>query len=68
MFCSVDSILKFKERPLSRICACCVNWSIVVEFIAEDELLEVTPESIRLRKKELDANKRMAINKKKKNQ
>ena len=39
-----------------------------IEFIAEDELLEVTPESIRLRKKELDANKRMAINKKKKNQ
>ena len=39
-----------------------------IEFIAEDELLEVTPESIRLIKKELDANKRMAINKKKKNQ
>jgi GTP-binding protein len=29
-----------------------------IEFIAEDELVEVTPESIRLRKMELDANKR----------
>jgi len=29
-----------------------------IEFIAEDELLEVTPKSIRLRKMELDANKR----------
>jgi len=29
-----------------------------VEFLAEDELLEVTPESLRLRKKELDPNKR----------
>ena len=29
-----------------------------IEFIAEDELVEVTPESIRLRKMELDATKR----------
>jgi GTP-binding protein len=29
-----------------------------IEFIAEDELVEVTPMSIRLRKMELDANKR----------
>jgi GTP-binding protein len=29
-----------------------------LEFIAEDELVEVTPDSIRLRKMELDANKR----------
>jgi len=29
-----------------------------IEFIAEDELIEITPESIRLRKMELDANKR----------
>jgi len=29
-----------------------------IEFLAEDELLEVTPESLRLRKKELDPNKR----------
>jgi GTP-binding protein len=29
-----------------------------IEFIAEDELIEVTPESIRLRKIELDATKR----------
>lgn len=29
-----------------------------IEFIAEDELIEITPESIRLRKMELDYNKR----------
>ncbi len=29
-----------------------------IEFIAEDELVEVTPETIRIRKSELDANKR----------
>ncbi|MDZ4164094.1 MAG: translational GTPase TypA [Smithellaceae bacterium] len=31
-----------------------------IEFIAEDELVEVTPQNIRLRKMELDANKRSA--------
>jgi len=31
-----------------------------IEFIAEDELVEVTPESIRLRKRDLDAQVRMA--------
>jgi GTP-binding protein len=31
-----------------------------IEFIAEDELVEVTPESIRLRKRDLDAQTRMA--------
>ncbi len=31
-----------------------------IEFIAEDELVEVTPESIRLRKRDLDAQSRMA--------
>jgi len=29
-----------------------------LEFIEDDELVEVTPQSIRLRKKELDASKR----------
>jgi GTP-binding protein len=29
-----------------------------IEFIAEDELVEVTPQSVRLRKMELDATKR----------
>ncbi|HRV27033.1 MAG TPA: translational GTPase TypA, partial [Smithellaceae bacterium] len=29
-----------------------------IEFIAEDELVEVTPKSVRLRKRELDATKR----------
>lgn len=31
-----------------------------IEFIAEDELVEVTPGNLRLRKKDLDANVRMA--------
>ena len=35
-----------------------------IEFIAEDELIEVTPKSIRMRKMELDINKRLAMNKK----
>ena len=29
-----------------------------IEFIAEDELIEITPENIRLRKMELDPNRR----------
>jgi GTP-binding protein len=29
-----------------------------IEFIKEDELIEVTPKSIRMRKKILEANKR----------
>ncbi|MFQ5641933.1 MAG: translational GTPase TypA, partial [bacterium] len=37
-----------------------------IEFIAEDELIEVTPENIRLRKMELDANKRGAARKREK--
>jgi GTP-binding protein len=35
-----------------------------IEFIAEDELVEVTPKAIRLRKMELDAGKRSAVRKK----
>lgn len=35
-----------------------------IEFIAEDELVEVTPDSIRLRKMELDANKRASEHRK----
>ncbi|OUW63366.1 MAG: translational GTPase TypA [bacterium TMED198] len=35
-----------------------------LEFISEDELVEITPESIRLRKKELDENKRASMKKK----
>jgi GTP-binding protein len=30
---------------------------LALEFIADDELIEVTPDAIRLRKKELDANR-----------
>ena len=37
-----------------------------IEFIAEDELVEVTPQNIRLRKMELDANKRGVAKKKEK--
>ena len=37
-----------------------------LEFIAEDELLEVTPGSIRLRKAELDAGKRLSAHRKEK--
>jgi len=35
-----------------------------IEFIAEDELVEVTPKSIRLRKRELDTAKRASLKKK----
>ena len=38
-----------------------------IEFIAEDELVEVTPNNIRLRKMELDQNKRLTIKRKEKN-
>lgn len=37
-----------------------------IEFIAEDELVEVTPDSIRLRKMELNANERLAKSRKEK--
>ena len=37
-----------------------------IEFIAEDELVEVTPQSIRIRKMELDENKRASQRKKEK--
>ena len=36
-----------------------------IEFIAEDEFIEVTPGNIRLRKMELDQTKRASIQKKK---
>lgn len=36
----------------------------LIEFIAEDELVEVTPKSIRLRKQELDAGKRISARRK----
>ena len=37
-----------------------------IEFIAEDELVEITPENLRLRKMELDQNKRVSQKKKEK--
>ena len=37
-----------------------------IEFIAEDELVEVTPNNIRLRKMELDQNKRLSMKRKEK--
>ena len=36
-----------------------------IEFIAEDELIEITPLNLRMRKMELDINKRISQNKKK---
>jgi GTP-binding protein len=38
-----------------------------VEFIAEDELVEITPQNIRPRKMELDANKRASRRHREKN-
>jgi GTP-binding protein len=35
-----------------------LNLEQAIEFIAEDEFVEVTPKSLRLRKKTLQANKR----------
>ena len=35
-----------------------------IEFIAEDELIEITPLNLRMRKIELDINKRISQNKK----
>jgi GTP-binding protein len=35
-----------------------LNLEQAIEFIAEDELVEVTPKSLRLRKRILQANKR----------
>ncbi|HMK56776.1 MAG TPA: translational GTPase TypA [Dissulfurispiraceae bacterium] len=40
-----------------------LNLEQAIEFIKEDELVEVTPESVRLRKKVLEANKRPRPNK-----
>ena len=37
-----------------------------IEFISDDELMEITPSNVRMRKMELDINKRMAAAKKKK--
>ncbi len=37
-----------------------------IEFIAEDELIEITPSNIRMRKMELNANKRISLAKKNK--
>ena len=34
-----------------------------IEFIAQDELIEITPQNLRIRKMELDINKRIALNK-----
>ena len=39
-----------------------------IEYLSDDELLEVTPESLRIRKKELQHSKRMKAEKKAKKQ
>ncbi|KAA3612570.1 MAG: translational GTPase TypA [Calditrichaeota bacterium] len=40
-----------------------MSLDLAIEFIAEDELVEVTPATVRIRKIELDANKRQATRK-----
>jgi len=40
-----------------------LNLDQALEFIKEDELVEVTPQSVRLRKRVLEANKRPRVNK-----
>jgi len=40
-----------------------MNLEQAIEFIAEDELVEVTPKSLRLRKKILQANQRPKVRK-----
>ncbi len=37
-----------------------------IEFLAEDELVEITPKNVRLRKMEMDSNKRAVLKKKEK--
>jgi GTP-binding protein len=38
-----------------------MNLEQALEFIKEDELVEITPQSIRLRKRVLEANKRPRV-------
>jgi GTP-binding protein len=45
-----DALQLIPQRPM--------NLEQAIEFIKEDELVEVTPQSIRLRKRVLEANKR----------
>jgi GTP-binding protein len=58
---SANSEMTVTLRPPKRL-----SLDQAIEFIAEDELVEITPETIRLRKMELDANKRLAQRKKEK--
>ncbi len=46
------------DEAIRLIPARSVNLELAMEFIAEDEYVEVTPESIRVRKKILEANRR----------
>ena len=41
------------------------HWKKAIEFIQDDELVEVTPKSIRLRKKILDSKERERANRNK---
>ena len=58
---SANSEMTVTLRPPKRL-----SLDQAIEFIAEDELVEITPATIRLRKMELDANKRLAQRKKEK--
>ena len=46
-----DENIKLEPRRL-------ITLELVLEFIEDDELIEVTPEAIRVRKRILDANQR----------
>jgi len=58
---SANSEMTVTLRPPKRL-----SLDQAIEFIAEDELVEITPATIRLRKMELDVNKRLAQQKKEK--
>ena len=58
---STNSEMTVTLRPPKRL-----SLDQAIEFIAEEELVEITPATIRLRKMELDANKRLVQRKKEK--
>jgi GTP-binding protein len=51
------------DEALQLVPARIMSMEQAIEFIREDELVEVTPQSIRLRKKVLEANRRPKGNK-----
>ena len=55
----LEMTLKGADEALTLITPIQMSLEEAIEFIAEDELIEVTPKSIRLRKKTLDTETRM---------